>query len=317
MTIRDPHQSALMNAAACLGIKTVDLASTLSMDVVSYQLGDRTEWVRMGRIFSHLGALPQRLCDDKNACKAVLKLAGVPVPDGVRYRDIEDPAVKDLLGHGGLWVNKPLVGSHSQGVHLGLTCLEDVKGAFKKREGWAYILERQIEGADLRMQAVGGKFVAACRREPASILADGNSTVSDLIAARRVKVRADNPDNDLIIDVEVLDHLSRAGLGLESIPLSGRKIQLRATPSLSAGGAAIDLTDVLHQDWVDLVECIGEAIGIRVFAVDAVTPDPSLSPAEMGAVIEVNARPQWIHHTFSSGRQHDLPSMLLRDLFEI
>jgi D-alanine-D-alanine ligase-like ATP-grasp enzyme len=312
---RDPHQHALMAAAAKLGIATTDRAH-LGIDAVDYHYRGRTERVLKGRVFSHLSAVASSLCDDKIACKRLLAAHGVPVPPGIVPAELGDTALERLFAAGGAWVAKPRVGTHGEGVILGLRTLEDLRRARFDAPPGPYLIEQQITGTDLRLQAVGGRLAAACRRLPASIVGDGHSILAEVIEARRAEVRRGNPANDLRLDNEVRAHLDAAGLTLDDVVPAGHRVKLRSVASMANGGRAIDLTDAVHPDWIELVRRIGTVIGIRVFAVDAITPDPTLPPSA-GAVIEVNARPEWLHHTFSEGRQHDLARRLLTDLFEI
>lgn len=312
---RDIHQAVLMAAANRLGVRAEDLAALLGRDVVRYHHRGQSSSVHRGRVFAHLSAPAQELCDDKDACKRLLASVGAPVPRGVRYSDPADPAAVALVGSGGVWVSKPVIGTHSEGVVLGITSPAQLRAAFAQSPSPDCLLEEQIPGADLRIQAIGGRLVAACRREPASVLGDGETPLAGLIAARRAAVQAANPQNDLRIDDEVQAHIAAAGLDLDAVLPAGQRLPLRRTTSMANGGRAVDLTDTIHPDWIELTAAVAAALGMRVLAIDAITEDPARSPADCGAVLEVNARPEWLHHTFSEGRRHDIPRLLLEDLF--
>ena len=58
-------------------------------------------------------------------------------------------------------------------------------------------------------------------------------------------------------------------------------------------------------------------LGMRALALDAMTPDPGLDPVDHAHVLEINARADWLHHTFSERRTHDIPGLLLRDLLRL
>jgi len=313
---RDPHQERLMAAASKLGVSFDDLYATHHLDLVRYTYQGRSEFVGKGRVFSHLNAIAERICDDKHACKRVLSRVGIPVPEGIRFTDPTSPEVIGLIESAGNWVCKPIDGTHGEGVHMGLTTRQHVLAACENQSpGTVFVLENEVQGDDLRLQSIGGKLVAACRREPPRIEGDGSSTVQELVDGLRARVRSDNPANDFVVDSEVRSFLDREGLKLPDVVAKGRFVQLRSVANMATGARAVDLTDELHPEWRHLLSVVGETLGIRVFAVDAVTPDPTVSPFEKGAVIEVNARPEWMHHTFSHGRRHDIPRLLLEDLF--
>ena len=63
--------------------------------------------------------------------------------------------------------------------------------------------------------------------------------------------------------------------------------------------------------WADTVARIARQVGISIFALDARVASPEAAP-DQGAVLELNARPEWLHHTFSEGRQHQVGEALLR-----
>jgi D-alanine-D-alanine ligase-like ATP-grasp enzyme len=263
-----------MARARELGIH-VDVSTVL--DLVRYD----GRPVLKGRVFPSLSAVAERLCDDKLATKAVLASAGLPVP----------PAFGDRL------VVKPRKGTHGEGVSLNLLPSQ-VEAA---SVGLGQVLvEGMCAGEDLRLQAVGGVLVAACQRQPPSIVGDGRS-VAELVDEVRARVLSDNPTNALVVTgalPEVLD--------------PGEVFVLNPTSNMSTGGRAVDVEP--HPDWAELVQTVGRVLNISVFAVDAMTPDITRSWREAGAVLEVNARPEWMHHTFSAGRQHDLPRLLLEHL---
>lgn len=312
---RDIHQQRLMVRARELGLAVEDLAPTTGIDLVRYTWRGQVELVRRGRVFSHLSAVSERLCDDKVACKGMLEAAGIPVPRGTRFRDADTPEVEALLSSGGSWVVKPVVGSHGDGVCLGVRTVAEVWEAMGLSFARDWLIEEEIPGEDLRIQAVSGVLLAACCREPASIVGNGRMSVRELIDDAATAVRRNNHQNDLRIDAEVRAHLAGAGLDLDSVPTADHRVCLRSTANMANGGRAVDLTGRIHPDWHEVVRRIANALSLSVFAVDAVTPDPERSPFEIGAVIEVNARSEWLHHTFSEGRQHDVPRALLEALF--
>ncbi len=306
-----------MARARELGITVKDLSSTWGCDVVRYRRGDREALVFVGQQFPSLTAHGASLCDHKHACKAVLRDLGLPVPDGLFFFD---PAhvraeLEALLGRHGRLVVKPVDGTHGDGVRTGLDSLDAIEAHWRsiKDNPGGYLAEEQVGGQDLRLQAVGGRLVAACRREPASVLGDGVSTIRELAAARDAACRAQNPLNRLILDEDSQTLLARQNLGADSVPREGHRVRLKFLSNISMGGEPVDVTDILHPDWVTAVADIGEALGLRIFSVDVFTLDPSAG-TEMGHVIEVNARPEWLHHTFSRGRQHDIPRLILEDI---
>jgi cyanophycin synthetase len=177
-------------------------------------------------------------------------------------------------------------------------------------------LEDLIEGRDLRLQLLEGRLVAACVRRPASVIGDGRSTVAQLMTALDSEVRAKNPANRCVPDADTERALAKQSLGLASTPGDGAFVTVKTVANLAVGASVVDVTDDVHPTWRRWATEFAELIDLPFFAMDAITPDPGLDPVTCGAaVLEANARPEWLHHTFSERRTHDLPRQILRALF--
>lgn len=317
----DPHQEALLAAAARLGIETTELSAEYGLDAVVYRHRDRRAVVLEGRIYPSLDAVADRLCDDKQATKAVLAELAIPCPESVAFSDpeIERAPLSEFLARHTPAVCKPLDGTDGEAVALDLASLDEIAAHWREHRGSypRFLLEEQVAGDDLRIQAVGGELAAACRREPASVTGDGTATVSELIAARDRVVRAKNPANRLEVDTVTRELLRRQGLAPDEVPAAGRRVALKKVANMGQGAHAVDVTDRLHPRWAEWVRQVAELLGLRIFSLDAISADPSRDPAGAARVLELNARAQWLHHTFCEGRRHDIPALVLRDLLRL
>jgi cyanophycin synthetase len=239
------------------------------------------------------------------------------VPAGIVFRLEQDDAlasIRALLKRSGTLVCKPVDGTHGHGVGLGLERPEDVV-AHARRFAPRYaewVAEEQRAGTDLRLQAIGGQLFAACVRVPGGVVGDGVRDIRALATERDAAVRAQNPNNALALDDEARALLRQAGFSETSVPQPGQRVRLRRVANMAQGARALDVGAVLHAGWGELITRLSAALELSVFAVDAMVPDPALAPAQ-GAVLEVNARPEWLHHTFSEGRTHDVAGALLAD----
>jgi glutathione synthase/RimK-type ligase-like ATP-grasp enzyme len=244
----DPHQQAIRGAARRLGVDVSELE--WRDDVRRLEHGGRLVELRDGRRPSSLSHRVEALCDDKVACKARLASLGIPVPAGILVaRDTPNQAAVAMrLARGRPQVLKPIAGTHGEHLRRGIRSLEEVLEhvAVTPREHRALVLEDEIEGHDLRIQAVGGSLVAACTREP---------------------------------------------------------------------GGAVDVTDLIHPRYADWVVRIAQAFPIELFAMDVRTPSLDADPERAARVLELNARPEWLHHTTSARRTHDIAAIILESLF--
>ncbi|MEZ4326841.1 MAG: hypothetical protein R3B40_16615 [Polyangiales bacterium] len=313
-TQHDPHQHELMRAAARLGVTHCVVAG--APDTVAYTWGEHEVRVRKGRVFPSLSRAAEALCDHKQRCKDALDAIDVRTPAGLPFwsddTDVE-PRMAALLAERAPLVCKPVDGTHGEGVALDLrsaaAVLTHAQRHSPTRREW--VAESQHGGHDLRLQAIAGQLFAACMRVPAAVEGDGVQTVAQLLAARDAEVRALNPRNQLTVDDEVRALLAAQGLTLTCVPGAGLHVRLRQVANMAQGARAIDVTDTLHPGWRATVARIAEHVGIAVFAVDARVTSAE-DPPHAGVVLELNARPEWLHHTFSEGRQHDVGAALLR-----
>ncbi|MEZ4474906.1 MAG: hypothetical protein R3F60_29775 [bacterium] len=119
-----------------------------------------------------------------------------------------------------------------------------------------------------------------------------------------------------MLDAHVLEVLAEQRLTPTDVPADGQLVRLGALANMARGVRATDVTDALHPAGTPGSSSPGPSSAWDVFAVDAMTPDPSADPAEVGgSILELNARAEWLHHTFSArGRCHDIGALLLHHL---
>lgn len=308
----DPHQAALIEAAARLGVEVVDRGG----DLVEYRAGGRVATVLRGRVYPGLSAVTDHLCADKQLTRQALSEAGIPFAESCVFSDPDDPAIDAVWPLAATWVCKPVRGTEGEGVGLGIRSRFDLRAHWSRWRGrhQRFLLERQVPGVDVRIQALGGAIVAAVERRPASVVGDGLRSVRQLAAARDAEVRRLNPANRLHLDATSLRLLRDQGLAPEQVPDEGREVQLSDMANMSLGATAVDVTDALHPRWHDWIARAAGRLDLGIFALDAMSTDVAADPAECAFVLEVNARAQWLHHTFSEGRSHDMGALILREL---
>lgn len=310
---RNANQVALINAATRLGYGIDDHLEQWGIDAVHYLNGPRKTLVIDGQIFANLTHSMYRLLADKQVTKAIVGQLdasfNIRTPASLRWPECGEHAIATLLQRGPV-VCKPVDGSEGAGVAMHLTSTADIV-AHANTLGSA-LIEAQIAGHDLRIQVIAGNIVAACTRRPAAVFGDGVHTLEQLIEARREQMATQNPANALEIDAVTSELLARQQLSLGDTPAPGQRVQLKHTANMATGATAVDVTDQVHPAYQQWVTAIAKHLNLQIFALDILTTDHTRQPAQAGAhLLEINSHPQWVHHTFSEGRTHDIGAMLL------
>ncbi|MDP2132927.1 MAG: Mur ligase family protein [Sulfuritalea sp.] len=249
-------------------------------------------------------AFAVRLTTNKAATNQLLARLGYPVPQQFVVHDAED-AVRSARRLGFPVVVKPCHGSKGHAVAVGLADDGQIRQAFAAAAagGDSVVVEAVVRGDDHRLLVVAGKLIAAAQRRAARVVGDGRSTIRELVDLLNSDSRRGRDYERLMdivdIDRETVDVLGGQQLSLETVLSAGRTASLRRTANISRGGSAVDLTDSIHPDNVQLAEGVALATGLDVAGIDFLTPDLSRSWREVGGgVIEVNGnpglRPHWI-----------------------
>ena len=235
---------------------------------------------------------------DKVQTHQVLKLAGLPVPEQVVVRDLEQ-ALKEANRIGYPVVLKPADLDQGQGVEAGLTNEVDLRSAFARvlAKGRRVILERHIAGQDVRVHVVNGKFHDAIARYPAGVTGDGQSTVLKLIDATnrdpRRSVRRFADMRPVVLNEEAGELLTALGLTERSVPDKGVFVRLRRAANVAGGGHTKGVSETFHADNARLCEDAAKLLRLDIAGIDLLIPDYTKSWKDVGgAICEINAQPQ-------------------------
>ena len=242
-------------------------------------------------------AIAESIAQDKDLTRMLLKTIGVPTPEGRPVESAEDAweAAQDI---GLPVVVKPQYGNHGRGVATNLQDRQQVEAAYvaAREEGSSIICERHAPGDDYRVLVIGGKMVAAARREPAHVFGDGQSTVQQLIdVVNKDPRRSDGHSTSLSfikVDAVALGVLLEQGLTPDTVAPLGKKVLIRRNANLSTGGTAADVTDLVHPDVARQCVEAARVIGLDIAGVDVVAQDITQPlQGQRGVIVEVNAGP--------------------------
>ncbi len=271
---------------------------------------------------SETSAIAESIAQDKDLTKTLLQAAGVPVPQGRPVSDAEDAwiAAQEI---GAPVVVKPLDGNQGKGVTVNITSEAQVRTAFEKAKQIrrTVLVERYLPGFDFRILVVGGKMIAAARRDPPTVTGNGTDTVEALVAAVNLDpLRGDGhatPLTRITIDSIASDVLAEQGLSASAIPVKNQRVVLRNNANLSTGGSATDVTDDVHPEVAASAIAAAQMIGLDVCGIDIVSETLSKPlEAQGGGVVEVNAAPGLrMHLNPSYGRPRNVGEAIIASMF--
>lgn len=314
--MRLQHEN-ILNAARELNIFIKDVSETLGFDAAILNHRGQNELLIRGTPTSMINVRSSYFCDNKQLTKEVFRKLKIKHPKSVSFKKSEKEKTANFLKAGKSYVCKPVDGTNGIGVGMNISEKEDLEKYFSENsfeEGQIILLEEQISGDDLRTQVIGGKIVAVCTRRPPFVVGNGQKRLSDLISELEKKVIEQNPENKLFVDKNLI---ANQNIELSEIPKKGREILLNRTSNMAQGAMAIDKTEEFHPDFQIWVDRLVGFLKTDYFAIDIIAEDCRRSPESGAFALEINARPEWMHHTFSQHKQHDIPQILLKSIFNL
>lgn len=313
-----PTTQALVDAARRRGIPAFRLND---QSLVQLGTGSRQRRIRAS-VTGATSLIGAELAGNKNAAKALLGDAGLPVPRGVVVRSA-DEAAREARRLRWPVVVKPLDGNHGRAVTTDVASEEQARAAFElaRAVSRVVIVERQLPGNDHRILVVDGKVVAVAERVPARVVGNGVHSIRDLIGFVNEDPRRGVGHEKVLtrikVDEAMLALLGESGRTLDAVPDAQEEVRLRGTANLSSGGTAVDRTNAIHPDNAAIAEQAAAVVGLDVAGIDFLTPDISRPVRETGGgIVEVNAAPGFrMHLQPSEGRPRNVARPVIAALF--
>jgi cyanophycin synthetase len=281
----------MLRVAHQLGIPFRHLSSGV------YQLG----WGAAARLMDRTSldldsSIGARISTDKERTATILRMAGLPVPRHWRVHTVEEArSAASVLGFP--VVVKPNNRDRGEGVTVNVTSINALTDAFAEAQKFSkqILVEEQIPGTCHRVFVAHGRLLFAVKRNPKSVIGDGERTVQELIdAANQAELqKAEHrrlkpwPEDSLAIEC-----MQAAGHSLTSVPGKNERVPLRPMESTEWGGDSESMTEHIHPDNIQLAIDAARLLRLEVAGIDLMTTDISKPwHANQAAVNEVNYAP--------------------------
>lgn len=273
-------------------------------------------------ISSNTSAIAVDIASDKLLTKELLYNQCLPVAEGYIVRNSLELLLKaEKIGYP--IVIKPKFGNQGKGVFVNIKNEKEAINAFRilSKDFKDIIIEENVVGRDFRVCVVHGKVIAAAERRPPYVLGDGLSSVKKLVDEINKDIRRgeghEKPLTKIKIDEELKEYINKKGYSLESIIPKGEKLILRENANLSTGGEAIDCTELICEENIDICERAAKTIGLDICGIDICCSDISKPITNGGAIIEVNAAPGIrMHHYPIQGSSRNVAGAIVDMMFK-
>ena len=207
---------------------------------------------------------------------------------------------------------KPNSGSQGTGVALVHTKREfnkALKYIFKKDN--VAIVQKPVKGRDYRIVVLDDTIISAYERIPLSIIGDGTTSIKKLLKRKQKEFEEEKRDTSINPDDDrITQRLARQGLTLNSVPVSGQKVQLLDNANLSTGGDSVDVTKSVHPEFKKVAISLTKDMGLRLCGVDLMTEDTIAEIPSQYWVLEINSAPGLDHYAKTGMAQQKIVEAL-------
>lgn len=239
-------------------------------------------------------AITMSWCDNKQVTLRLLAKHGLQVPPQSVAGSAEEN--QTFLAQHQRVVVKPARGEQGQGIAVDIDDPEELESAVERARDFSdqVLIEKMMDGMDLRLIVIDYLVVAAAVRKPPQITGNGEHTIQALIEKlSRRRNAATGGESGIPLDAETTRCVAAAGYALDDVLPTGETLTVRKTANLHTGGTIHDVTAQLHPDLISAAEKAARALNIPVVGLDFLVPKVD-GPDYV--VIEANERPGLANH---------------------
>jgi cyanophycin synthetase len=271
---------------------------------------------------NNTSAIAVDIAQDKLLTKEILSLHCIPVADGMKVLSKKD-AILGAEDIGYPVVLKPQFGNQGKGVIANIKNENELSNAYELliNNYKDIIIEKYISGRDYRVCSVYGDIIAVSERIPPYVSGDGVSSIEMLIQEiNDDSRRGEGHEKELTkikIDDTLIAYLKQKEYSLSSILPKKEKLNLKDNANLSTGGFAIDCTELISEETIEICKRAASAIGLDICGIDLRCEDISKPISEGGVIIEINAAPGIrMHHNPCIGTKRNVAGYIVDKLFQ-
>lgn len=212
---------------------------------------------------------------------------------------------------------KPIDGSKGSNIYVVHSPgeLSAILKLYDEKKVRVAMIEEPVGMPDYRVVILDDELISAYRRNPLSVIGDGESTVRELMIRLQERYELEGRDTSLDADdPRISQYLSGLGKTVETIPSANEKLTLLAISNLSTGGTSEDATKAINSRWVELCAYVAKNFSLRLCGVDLACENITNPEADY-SILEVNAAPGLDHYASSGETQSAIVDRLYTKVF--
>ena len=221
--------------------------------------------------------------------------------------------------HGFPLVIKPNVSGYSRGSYFPINDFKALyKAIFWAKVWWpTTVIEQYLQGSNYRVLTTDSGLISVIRRYPPFVIGSGKDTISRLMDDENI-IRKEMDLHPTIFPLaksdQVISHLKKQNLTLDSVPAEGEQIELFHRVALAPGGVVeiIDQNSIPEENRTLFFNVV-KMFGANVLGIDVIFEKGiETSYKDQKCIfIEVNSRPYMkMHHYPRYGKAEDLTAAL-------
>jgi len=256
-----------------------------------------------------------RWMDDKGILKEKFLKEGLPVALGA-VALTQRKALKIFNSLQKPVITKPNLGSRSRHTLIHIDTPEKLIYGFKKAKKLSplVVIEEELRGFLFRGTLIGGKLVGVVRRDQPEVVGDGVHTLKELFDIENKRPERAGPIfHKIVIDPDAEVELRRVGITMSDVPTKGRIVTFSQKTSRGIGGTTTEVTDVVHQENIEMLEHVARFLDDPLIGVDFIIEDITKSwrQEQHSGIIECNSLPFIdLHHYPLFGKPNNVAGKL-------
>lgn len=269
-------------------------------------LGKTTEFYHVDKVFGSInGLLPSstsklayRICKNKFETEKLLELADFPTLNSryFTHEQLDDAKLFIEESEQNKFVLKPINLGSGKGIIFDVD-KNNIESSWnqsleiqRKRniEEPSFILQNYLDGFDVRICIIEGKYACALWRVQPHIVGDGNSTVRELIIRKNEQRQKSIYFQRFLYEMDdvLVEKIKSQNKELDSLLKKDEVVFLSDLGNLAAGAESVDVTKNVGKEIIELaLKAVAAVPGLHTAGVDILADNLE---ADTGYIIEIN-----------------------------